>query len=445
MDRMLRLLQKLGNPQRSLSCLHIAGTKGKGSSCAYVASILREAGFKVGLYTSPHLQDYKERIRLLNKENRFSQGQDVLFADQITETEVQNLLKQMQPVLEALRHDPLLGSPSYFEVLTALAFRYFKKERVDWAVLETGLGGRLDATNVVAGLICGITPISLEHTALLGDSLETIAAEKAAIIKEPTQWVVMAPQEPKVEGVIVKRCQDRGIKCLSVKRDYMYQRMTQIGEETVFRLEGPFGIYPQLKIRLRGRHQIENAVLAVAMTETLRELGFRIPPEAIELGLASTDWPGRLEMIRKAPTIILDCAHNPASCQMLTEAIREFFPGKRILLILGLSVDKDRLGMCTELSKISQEIILTLADHPRAYGFNDATERKVLFGDRFIIKTNHSRQALERALSLADPDDVILVTGSIFLVGELRKEIISEKFLQAPAVPSGSAVRQGRQ
>lgn len=447
LKRMETLLELLGRPQDKIRFIHVAGTKGKGSTCAFTAHILKSAGYKVGLYTSPHLKDVKERIRVL--ENSLSgcgvvdfapakvassttpqpDSNGEIFSDCIRDEEMGSLLEKMKPSLEKLRSTPQYGQLSYFEVLTALAFCYFEQRQVDFAILETGLGGRLDATNVVQPLVCGLTPISIEHTQQLGETLEAIAAEKAAIIKG--DWcpqghqsaVVVAPQPPEALAVIQRRCSQQGLSAYLVGRDMTFKRIHQDIDGQSFHVQGIHGKY-DLKTQLLGIYQIMNAATAVGLVESLAAYGVLVTDKAIQKGIAETLWPGRLEILRQRPYVILDGAHNPDSSQKVAQAVREIFPRKKITLILGLSDDKDKFRICRNFDEISNEVILTSADHPRASHFTDQ-EMESIFKTKKCVRTNNVREALKTALTKTGKEDVILVTGSMFVVSEAREICIN--------------------
>ncbi|MBU0709709.1 MAG: bifunctional folylpolyglutamate synthase/dihydrofolate synthase, partial [Candidatus Omnitrophica bacterium] len=343
LERIRGLLNSIDNPQNSLRCIHIAGTKGKGSTSAFVTYILREAGYRVGLYTSPHLSGFRERIRIIQPRTQNLEPK-TCFEGMILEEELADLVERFKPAIDKYSDITKYGPLSFFEVYTVLAFVYFKEQNVDFAVLETGLGGRLDATNTVNPYICAITPISLEHRQLLGDSLGEIAGEKAGIIK-PNAIVVSAPQETEVLEVIRDRCKEMKAKLFEVGKDIFYEKQTD-----GFSVLGAFGEYPGLAITLLGKHQIVNATLAVGIIEALRFYGIILDAYSIRQGLYHTLWPGRCEVISREPFVVLDGAQNLASAKALKEAIRENFSAeggsasggryKKLILVLGISKDK---------------------------------------------------------------------------------------------------------
>jgi dihydrofolate synthase/folylpolyglutamate synthase len=391
LKRVKDFLSSIGNPQLALRCVHVAGTKGKGSTCAFIAYILREAGFNVGLYTSPHLSDFRERIRILESQRVKGPKDQSPFEGMISRQRLAELVARLKPAIEKYNKISKYGPLSFFEVYTALAFAYFKEQGVDFVVLETGLGGRLDATNTASPLVCAITPISYEHTQKLGNTLTEIAQEKAGIIKKDIT-VISAPQEEEALSVICNRCKQTGAR--------LYEARPR-----------------NLKTSLLGRHQLINSAVALEVVRVLRGLGVNINDAAIKNGLLNTRWPGRCEVAGKNPLIILDGAQNTASAKAIKEAVRESFKYKRLFLVLGVSKDKDIRGLCGELYDLADEVILTCADNPRA------CEPEFLAG-YFAPKNNyltHSvKEAKRLALRLAKKSDLILVTGSLFVVGEFR-------------------------
>ncbi|MDD4953543.1 MAG: bifunctional folylpolyglutamate synthase/dihydrofolate synthase [Candidatus Omnitrophica bacterium] len=410
-ERIKKFLRLIGNPQDNLRFLHVAGTKGKGSTCAFLTYILREAGYKVGLYTSPHLSDFRERIRILQKAGDRKQKADD-FEGMITRRDLALLVKRLKPAIEKYNRNSVYGPLSFFEVYTALAFVYFKEKKVDFAVLETGLGGRLDATNVVSPLVCVITPISYEHTQKLGNTLSKIAAEKAGIIKSNRSIVISASQEREAAEVIRKRCHQTGARLYEVGRDIKFEV-----QSSKFKVQGVAGEYPALRIRLLGAHQLVNAAGAVGAIEALGFSGINIDVDSIRRGLYNTRWPARCEVIAKNPLVVLDGAQNIASAGALKSTIKENFKYKRLILVLGISNDKDIKGICNVLCNLADEVILTKADNPRATKPEDLAK---YFNDRKQHITNNVPEALGLAQKEANREDLILITGSLFVTGQAR-------------------------
>jgi dihydrofolate synthase/folylpolyglutamate synthase len=421
LERIKDFLAAIGNPQDGLRCIHVAGTKGKGSTCIFLTYILKEAGYKVGLYTSPHLSDFRERIRILG--HRFTgsaghQSQDG-FEGMISSDDLAALVRKLKPAIEEYNRNSKYGPLSFFEVYTTLAFTYFKEKKVDFAVLETGLGGRLDATNVVSPLVSAITPISYEHTQKLGNSLREIATEKAGIIKVQSSKfkvqrpiVISAPQEKEVIDIIRNKCKETGVKLREINKDIFYE-IAQKG----FNVMGMFEEYPNIEISLLGRHQKINASVAIGVIEALRFYNIYVGIDSIREGLFNAVWPGRCEVVSREPLVILDGAQNTASARALKETIEENFKYKKLILVLGISNDKDTKGICGELYDLADEVILTRSNNPRA------TDPKILaqnFDGKQVYITNNLDEARLKARNLAKKEDLILVTGSLFVVGEFR-------------------------
>jgi len=414
LERIKDFLNIIGNPQEFLRCIHIAGTKGKGSTCVFISYILKQAGYKVGLYTSPHLSDFRERIRILS----YRSNKD--FEGMISKDELMDLIRRLRPFIDKYNTESKYGPLSFFEVYTSLAFVYFREKKVDFAVLETGLGGRLDATNVVNPCVCAITPLSYEHTQKLGNSLKEIATEKAGIIKSSHQSIVItAPQGKEALEVIREKCKEIKVKLCEVNKDIFYEK-TRKG----FNVVGIFGEYPNLEIRLIGKHQIVNATVAIGVIEALRLHNINIGIDSIRGGLYNTIWPGRCEVVSQEPLVVLDGAQNVASATALKEAIKENFKYKKLILVLGISCDKDIKGICKELYDLADTVILTKANNLRA------TEPEVLaeyFNGKDTHITSNVKEAKAKALCIAEKENLVLVCGSLFVVGEFRNDKIRYK------------------
>jgi dihydrofolate synthase/folylpolyglutamate synthase len=387
LNRIKGFLDTIDNPQNGFKSIHIAGTKGKGSTCAFIAYILKEKGYKVGLYTSPHLNDLSERIRVLPG---FEKGE---FEGIIPKVSLKSIVKKLKPKIERYNRISPYGQLTAFEVYTTIAFIYFKEMKVDFAVLETGLGGRLDATNIVNALVSVITPISYEHMDKLGKRLKEIAGEKAGIIKNKGSLVISAPQEKEAEQVIRARCRVLNAKLYGVDK------------------------YRNLKLKLLGRHQLVNAAVAIKTVQMLSFYGINVGNKIIRRGLYNTLWPGRCEVIYKRPFIVLDGAQNVASALAIKKAIIDNFSYNKLILILGVSSDKDIKGICSSLNDFADTVILTKSNNPRAA---DPENLAKYFSGKKIFVTKCTREARRLAQNIAKKRDLILVTGSLFVVGEFK-------------------------
>jgi dihydrofolate synthase / folylpolyglutamate synthase len=415
LSRMEALLERLGRPQDRFRSVHIAGTKGKGSTAASVESVLRAAGYHTGLYTSPHLHTWRERIRVNG--------------ELIPKATLVDLLDRSRSAIEAT---PDLSA---FEIMTALAFLYFAEAGVEWAVLEVGLGGRLDATNVVHPAVCGITSLSYDHVELLGHTLSLIAWEKAGIIKAGVP-VVCAPQMPEAMGVIRRVCADTGARLVTIGSDWTWEghEIDLHGQTLIVRRESDGLTLSDLRVSLLGRHQLVNATAAVALVEELIAQGVAISEQAIRSGLAGARWPGRFEVLQTCPAVVIDSAHNADSAVKLRATLEEAFPRPaygRLALIFGASADKDIFGMLEsflalhdgEHYRTADKVIVTRSNHPRAADpAHLADEVRHLCAGCPISIHDDVGDALLEALAWARPNDVICVTGSIFVVARARQQ-----------------------
>jgi dihydrofolate synthase/folylpolyglutamate synthase len=407
--RMEQLLDRLENPQNAAKSVHVAGTKGKGSTAAMTASILVQSGYRAGLYTSPHLLSIRERIQVDGR--------------QISEDEFARLAESIKPEVEAVNTAGDFGELTTFEILTALAFAHFREKTVDYQVLETGLGGRLDATNVIKPEVCVITSISYDHTDVLGDTLSQIAGEKAGIIK-PESIVITAPQSPEATKVLEEACRQREVKLVRVGRDVIWQRKSYGPEGQSFEVRGVRGEY-HLKMPLVGEHQMENAATAVAVAEALAERGATITAEDIDRGIANVNWPGRLQILRRKPWVIVDGAHNGDSIRKLVQALRQYFTFEKAIVIFGASSDKNVAEMVAELASFPERVIISQSQHPRAVA---AKRLAAEFASKDIASetAENVASAIERALSIAGPSDLVCATGSLFLVAEVMEYMLKQ-------------------
>jgi len=398
-------LAELGNPQSSFKSILITGTKGKGSTAALVESALRAHGLTTGLYTSPHLVSFCERIRYNGKN--------------ILEKDFAQRVEWLMPFLEKRR--PVIGGnkleqATVFEILTAMAFLYFQEMGVEWAVLEVGMGGRLDCTNTVNPRVSGITNISLDHTEVLGHTLTEIAREKAGIIRQDG-LVVTAPQSTEASKVIFQASQNLNSRLFQVGKDLGFRIVEQTGHEVSIDLAGTFGKMTNLTVGLAGDFQAENAATAFGILRSLQYRNLTIPDEPIRQGFKSVNWPGRFQVVSQKPLIILDGAHNDYSAYRLKKAAENIYPERTRILVLGISANKDIAGIVSNLCRDTKAVIITRAKHSRAAA-PEVIKRELQQLGIAAIETDSLATAMERAQQLATDDDLILVTGSLFLVGE---------------------------
>lgn len=409
--RVQELLSLVGDPHVGPVTIHVAGSKGKGSTCALLASALTSSGYKTGLYTSPHLHSIRERI--------------AVDGTPISEEDFATLMEELRPCVEEVNDRATYGRLSTFEVLTALAFLRFRSQKVDAQVVEVGLGGRLDATNVLQPTVCVITSISYDHTQMLGETLREIAGEKAGIIK-PGVHVVSAPQHPEAMKVIEDRCAEMKAPLTLLGRDLTWRRERATREGQEFRLQGHIGDRPvdhELRVSLLGAHQMENASAALAALELLRDAHHPVPFDGIQWGFQYVRWPGRLEIVRERPLVVLDGAHNVFSAMRLAEAIREDFPHQRLYLVLGTSSDKNTRGIAAELATVVSGAAATAARHPRATAPSSVAD--ALWEASVPVRPiPEVSAAVDWALKEAQPEDMVLVTGSLFVVAEAREHLL---------------------
>lgn len=406
LERISRLLAQLGDPHRRLKVLHVAGSKGKGSTAAIVASILTHAGYKTGLFTQPHLMTPRERCRINSR--------------LISEQEFAAYVDRIKPSIEAMGELESIGRVSFFEIYTALAFTYFADNAVDFAVIEVGLGGRLDATNVVDPLVSVITPISLEHTAILGDTHEAIAKEKAEIIKL-NRPVVLAPQHPEAQAVFETVAADRDASIDGVGRDIHLKRKDWSINGQSFDLTTQTACYSDLFLPLLGEHQAVNAATAIGCIERIRQERYKVPRTSIYGGLKAVRWAGRMQVVGQSPVILLDGAHSPTSAEALCKAIREVFRYQRLILVVGLMRDKDLQAIGQILCPFADEIITTQAfDNPRVTSAEEIAEAWSETGSDCRVCPNVC-EAIPLAQSIATTSDLICIAGSIYIVGEAMK------------------------
>jgi len=417
------LLKHLGDPQVGLASVHIAGSNGKGSTAAFLTSMLRQAGYRVGLYTSPHLVDFSERIQV--------DGAPIPI-DRVVE-----LTERIRGIVEKMTRDGELWLPSgpgvaptgfgsqettitFFEFTTAMSFLHFRESKVDVAVLETGMGGRLDATNVIDPLLCLITTIAPEHQQYLGKTLIQIAHEKAGIIK-PERSLLTAARQARVLALFRQKCQELRSPFYAWGKDFSAKEL----RPQLIHFRGRSHQWSELRLGLAGSHQVINAFLALVGVEVLMESGLALHEEHLRKGLAETKWPGRLELVREHPGILLDGAHNPSATHVLKKALRKGFPRHRLILILGIMADKDIPRMMADLVPLADLVILTRPRMERAASLEVLGAQASPF-QKPLVEIAEVGQALSGALEEAEDEDLILVTGSLFTVGEARSYLVSQ-------------------
>lgn len=411
LDRMRDLAKEFGNPQKAYECLLIAGSKGKGSTAAVLSSILRMEDYRVGLFTSPHLVDLRERIQvngLLISEVRFAE-----------------CVRVLSKILDS--YEWKKNPPTYFELLTVIAFQHFKEMKAHIAVLEVGLGGLYDSTNIVDAKVAGITRISLEHTDKLGKTVAKIAVQKSGIIKG-REYVVTAPQEADAERTIQKACEERDATLFRVGKEIKLTERNYDDKAQHFDFKSEFGNFFDLKLGLLGNHQIENAAVAIGMAKALEmKTRLKVSDTAVKRGVLDAHWPGRMELAGSQPRILLDGAHNPESIERLLSAVRRHFIHENLNVVFATANDKDWEGMLGVLLPEANSLTLTRFPGERAQDPRTLAG----FADKIFTKEIHvednARTALEDAIVKSGPQDLVLVTGSLYLVGEIKKAMAEKE------------------
>jgi len=410
LKRIEKLLVRLGNPHLKAKTVHIAGSKGKGSTATMAASVLTAAGYKTGLYTSPHLHLYNERIRIDGK--------------YITNDEIVALVEKIKPEVEAVNRENSAPNEhlTTFEITTALGFAHFARQKADFQVVEVGLGGRLDATNVVQPEVSVITSISYEHTDILGDTLTAIAGEKAGIIK-PGGVVVVAPQVEEAAVAITKIARQQHARQINVGQDVTYQYLGFDNGRQSLAVRGRLDNY-EITIPLLGKYQLDNAATAIAALEALIEKGFVIPKQKIIGGMAQAQWEGRLQILNRKPLVIADGAHNQDSAHKLGEALQQYFKYEKAILIIGMSADKDISGIVGELAPRFDKVIATRSLHPRSM-LTAPIAAEFKKHNMEIQQTEDISVALPMALRMAGENDLICITGSLFVAaGAIEQALV---------------------
>ena len=413
LDRMRLLLEKLGNPHEQLRCVQVAGTKGKGSTCAMLSSMLEACGYTVGLYTSPHLIDLRERITI--------DGQMISYND------AAQTFKRIAEVESELEDGP----PTFFEILTAAALQHFAEQAVDVAVLETGLGGRLDSVTAVTPLLCGVTRIGLDHTHLLGNDIESIAREKAGIFK-PGVPVVSVEQNPKAEKVLREQAEEVGCPLYFTGKDiefsYRFEASRELGPHTRVGVTTELSHFEHLAVPLKGEHQAHNCGLALALLDRLKHEGLSLPEPRVIEGLANTQIHGRMEQVWSRPRVIVDGAHNPESLHALIKALGAHVAYDSLVLIFGCGEDKDVPGMLKQISLGADKVIFTRAkNNPRAVLPDELIRQFTDISGKMAQTATRLEDALQLAGRAVSREDLIVITGSFYLAGEGRKYFLDKR------------------
>jgi len=411
LKRMEEMMAFVGNPHKKRRCVHITGTKGKGSTSIIIASILKELGLKTGLFTSPHLIYLEERMKVNDR--------------MISQKMFVELINRLKPFIDRIMLKNPTLMPTFFEIVTAIAFLYFERKKVDISVLEVGMGGRLDSTNIILPEISVITPVSYDHTDRLGHTLDRIAYEKAGIIKEGVP-VISSAQEPEPLSVISKTCKEKNARLYLVGKDILINNIKVTKRNgfygTEYEIRTWRNIYKNIFLPLVGRHQVENCATAIGALDVLAENGIiETNNENIINALAKVKCPARIEVISESPLIVLDTAHTVSSMKILRESIKENFSFKKLIVVIGLSADKDIEGILKEIAFVADDLILTRTGNPR----EAEPEKMAVTAKRFYRKNpmviEDIDEALKEAKRIAEKDDLICITGSFFLAGKLKK------------------------
>ncbi len=406
LERTEELLRLLGNPHYDFKSVHIAGTNGKGSVTAMISSILHEAGFRTGMYTSPHLDDFRERIEV----NGIPISKEALTS----------LVERVKPFIPAVERKA--SHPTFFEVTTAIAFKYFSQRKVDYAVVEVGLGGRLDATNVILPEVSVITNIGLEHTDILGKTIGSIAKEKGGIIKQGIP-VVTAERKREALDVLEGICREKSSKLIPLKKDASIKKLKCDLSGCVFNLKTQERSYSRLEVPLLGEHQIENAALSVLAAEQLR-----IDERHIRSGLQKVKWPGRLEILQRKPLLVMDSAHNPPAMRVLRNSLK-LFNYDKLILVIGVMKDKAIGDMLEEIAPAADYIIINKPNLERTAQPEVIMKEAKKYG-KLIKIVEDVKASVKYAKSIAGKRDMVLVTGSIYMLSEARAKRRKERLAQ---------------
>lgn len=412
LGRITELLRRMDDPHQKLRVIHVGGTNGKGSTTAMLSSILARAGYKVGTFTSPHLHSYTERYRINGEE--------------ITKERVAEIIERLRPHLDSMVAEGF-EHPTEFEVSTAAGFLYFYEEKVDFLVLEVGLGGAIDSTNVVNPILSVITNVAMDHMDYLGHTITEIAGIKAGIIKQNVPVVTAAGHEDALR-VIRQVCREKKSPLVLVGTDisWRFEGNEPFPAGQRFTVYGRLKEYKDLQITLLGRHQLQNAAIAVAVVELLTEQGVKVSEEALKQGLADTRWPARFEIISGKPTVVIDGAHNYDGARSLRNALEEYFPGRPMVLVLGMLGDKERGKVVAELAPGTRAVVVTRPNSPRA-GDWQLLAAEAQKHTREIHLIEQIPDAVRMGLELAEQDGVVCITGSLYMVAEAREVLLGIK------------------
>ena len=401
LERICKLLNYIDNPQDKIKFIHVAGTNGKGSVCNMVYNTLIKSGYKTGLFTSPYIIDFCERIQINNQ--------------MIPKKDLSSITDEIFPIVEKMAKNNEIITE--FELITAIAFKYFYQNNCDVVVLETGLGGNFDSTNIIKPpIVSAITSISLDHTAILGDTLEKIASEKSGIIKENSNTVFYS-QESSVNDVIINKCKEKNNNLVFANNQVLSVIKSSI-KGTTFDYKNT-----SIHMPLFGEHQLKNAKTALTILEILNSNGFSISLDAIKNGFSSINIPARLELLSSSPVILLDGAHNPDGLNFLSKTLKEYLPHNKKICIMGMLEDKDSLSSLKYIKGMFDTVITLTPDNPRALSSDELAQlAKPLFNN--VVAFNDNYKAIKYALSIAENDDAIIICGSLYLASQLRNSII---------------------
>lgn len=414
LDRMRRLLELMGNPHLRIPAIHVAGTKGKGSTCSMVSTTMAAAGYRCGLYISPHITVFEERISI----NGVTPSAD----------ELVDLVNQLMPLIQQMDELPGRMQPTYFELATALAWQHFINGKVDVAVLEVGLGGRLDSTNLCHPVVTAITNVSRDHTHVLGSTVRQIAYEKAGIIKAGIP-VISGVTHVDAVVMVEETCRQRQAPLYLLNRDFQIdqRRVDQYGEVEID-VTTMSSRFQNVPVKLRGPHQSTNTAIALAIVDSMRSQQWKITDQAVRMGLTSVNWPGRVEIIAERPKVIIDAAHNWESARALMATLEEIGSVRKTVLVFAATKDKDVAGILRLLLPDFQTIILTrYVENPRGVPLDELSSLVHSMTSRPFHLAANPDMAWQLARKLASPEDLIVITGSFFLVAELRSKIAGVK------------------